>query len=326
MRAARNRRTGLRAWPLWLTLLSLGLAANAVGQTSPAAGREALRQLEEEGEKFLAGELELPKAPDFAFRFGDEIDRGFILRQLYRVHDRREPVVDAYIRWQLLSYRPLIGELEDWEREKLFTNLPELVKNPCADPTTIERYEKMVEAIEKIEEESGDQAQRYSFKVREEWWALRDEREKAELLNRPAVAFATYWREHIKEMGGIKGPHEPRLAWAEFINTLQAGWKVSTEKGRFTRALNERRGDATFTRRDRLKLKQRIEKVIGVEYRVLDDIGFPPRGTPDLTVGRRYVAEGDANRWFEALDDLEGRGERGDAETDDAEGGEVREG
>ncbi|MFG0252881.1 MAG: hypothetical protein ACF8NJ_08425 [Phycisphaerales bacterium JB038] len=288
----------------WAVLLLLLVAAPlAPGQTSPAAGREALRQLEEEGEQFLEGELELPKAPDFALRFADEIDRGFILRQLYKVHDRREPVVDAYIRWQLLSYQPRLAEYEPWEIEKLFRLLPELVVNPCAEPKEVERFEKMLEAYEKIPKEEDRQQERFRQEMREAWWELRDEREEAELLNRPARAFAAYWREHLKEIGGIQGPHEPRLAWADFHNTLQAGFKVSTEKGRLTKALKERRGDATYSRRDRVKLQQRIDKLTGVEYRVLDEADIPFRGTPRLRIGRRYVSEADAKRWMEALED-----------------------
>jgi hypothetical protein len=320
MRVAERNNTPWRIRLLAFSCAVVFLTPGATAQTSPAAGRAALRQLEDEGEKFLAGELELPKAPDFAFRFGEEIDRGFILRQLYKVHHRREPVVDAYIRWQLLSYRPRLEELEEWEIEKLFTELPELVKNPCADPAVVERYEQMVTAIEEMAEQSEDRAQRYTYKVQEEWWRLRDERDKAELLNRPAHAFAMYWREHIKELGGVRGPHEPRLAWADFLNTFEAGWKVSAEKGRLTRALNERRGDETFIRRDRIKLKQRIAKYVGVEYRVLDGVDIPLRGVPDLTIGRRYVSEGDAKRWFEALDEMERAGEAAGAGDDAAPG------
>ncbi len=283
-------------------LLPLAVTPHAAGQTSPAAGRAALRQLEEEGEQFLEGELELPKAPDFALRFADEIDRGFILRQFYKVHDRREPVVDAYIRWQLLSYQPRLDEFEAWEIEKLFTLLPELVKNPCAETKEVERFEKMLETYEKIPENAERQQERYRSEMREDWWQLREEREDAEALNRPARAFAAYWREHIKEIGGIQGPHEPRLAWADFVNTLQAGFKVSTEKGRLTKALNERRGDETYSRRDRVKLQQRIDKFIGVEYRVLDEADIPFHGTPKLRLGRRYVSEADAKRWIEALE------------------------
>lgn len=298
-----------------LLLAFLLLAPGAAGQTMPAEGRQALRQLSEEGKRFAGGELTLPDQPDFAFRFEQEIDRRFILRQLYRVHDRRRPAIDACIRWQLLSYSPLLEEYEPWEIERLFATLPSLIVNPCAGDEVLHRYEQMVEAIETMPPGAEQEAERYRALMQQDWRKLEEARESAQALNQPAIRYVAYWREHLREIGGMTGPHEPNLAWAELLNTLKAGWPLRTEKGRLTRALNLRRGDQSFTRRDRHKLKQRIEELVGVRYRVLDGVDFPMRGPPKLSIGNRFISIDDAQRWFEALDDMEG--EEGAKETGD---------
>ena len=285
-------------------ILISAIIAAAGFQKAPQAGREALRILREEGRKFAAGEITLAEEPDFARRFQREIDRDFIIRSIYRVQDRQHPEVDAYIRWQLLSYVPRLDEFRDWEVERLLRQMPELLQNPAADEAVVSRFRKMTDAVSRMKAEQQAEA---ILIIRRQWEELIRKREHRAGLNEPARRFAAYWRRHAEEVYSTRGHYEPEITWWELINTLQAGWKVATEKGRFTRCLNERRGDVTFTGRQRERISAEIRRVAEREYSALDNITFTTGEPPRLTVGKRCICKKDALRWLEALND------RGDA-------------
>ncbi|MCK4873229.1 MAG: hypothetical protein KAS72_10930 [Phycisphaerales bacterium] len=285
-RRCRAQYTTLCAVSLVL-LTSLGL------QSAPRESRLALVALRDEAKRYVAGEIELPDEPDFAFRWKEPVERWYILEAIYKVQDRSDRAADAYVRWQLLSYAPRLDEYKAWQVDRLLNTLPKLSINPVAGEEVVDRFTQLLAALEEHEEAIDV--------MRREWEKLTADRDRADARNEPARRFAEYWYEHCIDTYGKAGHQEPQLVWAVFVNTLKAGWKVSTEKGRITRALNERREDDMFDRRARRAMCQDIARLRGVEYPAVDEITFYEGKPPHITIGKRRVSKNDADRWIEAL-------------------------
>lgn len=228
---------------------------------------------------------------DFAESFKDELRDEDVLKALAQpVH--RNPFVDAYVRWQLTSFNPILPPLDDRQFLKLMAAAPPLLPNPCAEDATVATYEK-AEGATKL-------AQRDLDRMRENWSQLNRQRQVIETLNTPALA----WRKWVDNQLPGRGPRKIQWLIERVASTISAGWDSRDAKGDLTRAtkdLGKSVGDLALTPPQTQMVCEQIQRMRNLKRRMIEDVAILATGRVDVSFANVYVSDNDIEKWVESM-------------------------
>lgn len=278
-------------------MIILGVTSAAAAQSTRSGGREkpaiqrAIDLLIAEAQQSMKDQRLAHDQADFATRFKEEIPKDLLLEALtQRVH--RTPFVDAYARWQLTSFNPVLPDIGDREFLKIMADAPRLIDNPCAE-------EKIVADFE-FAESAAQITERDLAKMRSAWSEMARQRQVVETLNGPALA----WRMWIDNQLPARGPRKVQWLIERVASTVQAGWDARDAKGdltRMTRDLGKSVGDLALNGAQTQMVCEQIQRLKGLRRRMIEDVAFLANNRVDVSFFNLYVSDNDIEKWVEAL-------------------------
>jgi len=256
---------------------------------TPAQKRElrnVIRELTSEARDRRTRGLTDDAAPDFAARHDGDLSIQLIQEALL-TSQHRDPFIDAYIRWQLLSYEPPFPELDDRAYLRLLRELPALIENPRGDPSflnLIERAEQM-DAIPPDDFERLRQLDAQSI----EHMAI------AESLNRPALALRDWVRDGVAD----STVRTIQLMIEECAAQVDGAWLPATVKGNLTRAFTIAASELTVA--EKRLLADHAHGLVGRERRFVKAVTFFADRSINVSYSRPAVSQRDYDRWMQRL-------------------------
>jgi len=213
---------------------------------------DAVRALRVEARAVAAGEQPPRSRADFAESFPITSPREAAGGKLLLRADR-DPYVDAYVRWQLTSYEPLLPELIDPAFARWIATLPEYADNPRADERLVREMMTIAQAGALSE---SDQAE-----ISERLETLAARTSDARRLNEPARQL----REWIEKQ--VEGDRARRLLLAleQVASLADSGWSVREIKGDVERLIEASARDESFTADDRRRVVERAGELISIQ-------------------------------------------------------------
>lgn len=291
--------TMARSW-LPLQIVSLLLVTTvACGQLRrgeakpPQSLRDIVLLLKDEARAaWETGEISRAEA-DIASEHAIEIESEALARELTRRVDR-DGFIDAYVRWQLLSYGPDLASFDNRVFLRLLQTAPAMVPNPMAEAKAVNQFDQLNGA--------GPRSARELERIRQAEAELHQAADRAGQLNRPAMEFFGLVTERLGEDG-----LRPRQ-WliARCAATIEAGWSTRDVKGDLTESLTSLGRDDVTPIADRQRLARQIEMLAGREHRMIRTITYMGDGSVNVTFSRAFVEKSDVNKWIERL--MNGRG------------------
>lgn len=235
-----------------LTCLAVlaGSGRPAPQEPSAAALAEAIKILIDEA-KQAKHDQQLPRATaDFAGGFGREVPPEMLARRLAR-RAHADGFVDAYVRWQLTSFDPLLPDLDERALERFLAQLPPLLHNPHAEETLIESLGSAAR--------EGQLSPRAQADVRRGLDDLAKRAGLVQALNRPALELRDWIDKKLPESG------PPRLMAAlERCGALvEAGWEASPAKLEVEQRFRAGGRDLTLTSQQRVRLAAQAGRLAG---------------------------------------------------------------
>ncbi len=250
-----------------------------------AALRIATERLRAEGRAFRAtGNLPRPR-PDFAETFSYLLRPEDVVEAVAAVQDREDAAVDAYIRWQLLSFKPDLAGMSSAQYERLLANLPRLARNPAADPGVHEQFEYLADPAGRSAAARADLERR--------WDALRFEASQVELINQPALKF----RDAVAESMPEAALRRLGVLLTDLSDRIRAASSTRSVKARISALLKARMTDDSIGLEQRWALIRHIEQMQGPGTRVVRDVVFYVDAPADVRYSTYAVGGADVARW-----------------------------
>jgi len=274
-----------------IALLSIGDCASDGRAASGSSIEAAIKQLTREARRFQTDPLGLPAEPDFARRFEGTIEADDLDRALSR-RTHRNPFIDAYVRWQLISFADdsrALGELDEQLFGAFMRHAPAMVANPRADRDLV--------ALLKRGNQSGPLSGADLRRRQRLERQLNQMTKRAELLNRPAIGFYE-WAQ--KKLGPI-GPRPRQWLLCRCAATIAAGWPARSIKSAISRAFTESVRDRRFTPSQRRVVADQSRRLIGLDRTIINQMTFLADGSLRVTFSRSRVEAKDAEAWVERL-------------------------
>lgn len=274
-----------------IALLSIGDCASDGRAASGSSIEAAIKQLTREARRFQTDPLGLPAEPDFARRFEGTIEADDLDRALSR-RTHRNPFIDAYVRWQLISFADdsrALGELDEQLFGAFMRHSPAMVANPRADRDLV--------ALLKRGNQSGPLSGADLRRLQRLERQLNQMTKRAELLNRPAIGFYE-WAQ--KKLGPI-GPRPRQWLLCRCAATIAAGWPARSIKSAISRAFTESVRDRRFTPSQRRVVADQSRRLIGLDRTIINQMTFLADGSLRVTFSRSRVEAKDAEAWVERL-------------------------
>ncbi|MCH8005254.1 MAG: hypothetical protein IH888_03375 [Planctomycetes bacterium] len=274
-----------------IALLSIGDCASDGRAASGSSIEAAIKQLTREARRFQTDPLGLPAEPDFARRFEGTIEADDLDRALSR-RTHRNPFIDAYVRWQLISFADdsrALGELDEQLFGAFMRHAPAMVANPRADRDLV--------ALLKRGNQSGPLSGADLRRLQRLERQLNQMTKRAELLNRPAIGFYE-WAQ--KKLGPI-GPRPRQWLLCRCAATIAAGWPARSIKSAISRAFTESVRDRRFTPSQRRVVADQSRRLIGLDRTIINQMTFLADGSLRVTFSRSRVEAKDAEAWVERL-------------------------
>jgi hypothetical protein len=255
---------------------------------SPAAALDhAVRLLTEEARQSLKnGRLSRAK-PDFCETFTDELPTGALVRRLTRPINR-DPIIDAYVRWQLAGCAAALPEMDDRAFDRFLAQLPRLVENPRANATVMRRMGTVVRAGTLSE---ADQA---TLSAELDDVVLRTSRAAA--LNQAALGLRDWVRDHLPETG----PRRVELELDRCAAMIAAGWSVDEPKRRLERMIESAAQSRDVDDAARRRLATRVQRLEGPGRMYVSSAQLVD-GALAVQYGAAAVYDFDVRRWQRLL-------------------------
>lgn len=226
--------------------------------------------------------------PDFVRVFEYRLNPETALRMTQATQHADDPVVDAYVRWQLLGF---IATDAMFDVSAIGPTLPPYTQNPAAD-------HRLVTAFEKIDRRSVHEpsVQREVFL---RWDDVRHSTRLAELENVPTRNL----RRAVLDALPVDGPDRIRYMIFELEDMIDAGWDTRSIKTRLGRELRERKLDDSITMEQRWSLVRKIESMEGLDRRMVRQVELDPNADNALDVGfgSAAVRSTDVEKWIAYL-------------------------
>lgn len=261
--SALSPRFRARRWSVVIGCLLLVAAGTSAQELMPYSSEQALRlaldRLTQEGGVFKdTGALPRPE-PDFALTFRYSIDDLHLLDAVTRpAHD--DPVVDAYVRWQLLSFSPDFALLDDDRFLSLLDALPRLAPDPTLNPALYEQLERLASLAAP---EAPDFAAAETL-----WQKTEGEIRYVGLINVPALSF----RDRLHEALPETGPRRLQVRFCDLRDRIDAGQSTRAIKMRISAELESRVSDDTITMNQRWRLIDFLESLRNRSTRIITDL------------------------------------------------------
>ncbi len=256
--------------------------------TPPQSVRPFIETLTREGERGLRNRALPRESANLASEVSDEVDLDDIARNITE-RQHRDPFVDAYIRWQLTSFEPMMPEMTPPDFTRMINQLPPYLENPAAN-------ENMRQLMNRARD-AGRLSARDIARLEEVYRDMNESVEIANDLNQPAAAFrdwisAQYEDNHMRAL---------LLALAECTATVAGGWSTRAIKTEITRMTTEAGKDPDFSRQDRRIIAEQIQRLVGIERRMVNEVTFLADGSVNVTFSTAAVTRRDADNWIERL-------------------------
>lgn len=156
---------------------------------------------------------------DYARDFKGEPPVALISQKIIAPLDK-DPLIDAYVRWQLTSFKPSLESIRLSERNysRLLQDLPALVANPRADRKLIDAFGQ----AQTVESLTPKQIETLNEQLNE----LSERASEAQALNAAALGFRTWLGTQLPKAG------ERTLLWRieELEARIKAGWPIDDAK------------------------------------------------------------------------------------------------
>ncbi len=247
--------------------------------------RLAIDQLREEGQTFRrSGDLPRQQ-PDFAESFAHRVRAEDVIEAICEVQDREDAAVDAYIRWQLLSFDVDLSVMDDATYERLLARLPRLARSPSAN---IEMHGD----LERLALGAGRNAD-VKAELEQRWDAVHFEDKQVELLNQPALKF----RELVADAMPETGMRRVGVLLFDLQGRIAAACDTRGVKTRLTKTLRERMNDDTISLEQRWKLIRYVEQLPGDETKIVRDVVFYATQPADVRYSTYTIRSTDVKKW-----------------------------
>jgi hypothetical protein len=234
-----------------------------VGQDAPprpaAALADAVRTLTTEARDVAAGRRPARTKADFAKSFQHPVPPDALGRKII-TPVAKDPFVDAYVRWQLTSFKPALPPLDRRGFDRMMRQLPPLAENPRARTPLLERLAAAVRAG------ALDETQQTRFRTVMD--QLAKESTEAAGRNRPAIGLRRWLTRQFPDTGeraillrvescaalALRGwPVERAKAYVDKVCRATGATLVTDEAQRVTRAIDRLAGPGrSFLRSARL--------------------------------------------------------------------------
>ena len=273
------------------TLLSIGDGASDGRAASGATIQEAIKELTREARRFQTDPLGLPGEPDFASRFDGTIESDDLDRALCR-RTHPNPFIDAYVRWQLISFADdprALGALDEQLFGAFLRHAPAMVTNPRADRDLV--------ALLKRGSESGPLSSADLRRLQRMERQLNQMTKRAKLLNRPAIGFYEWAQKEL----GLTGPRPRQWLLCRCAATITAGWPARPIKSAISRAFTESVSDPRFTPAQRRLVATQTRRLIGLDRTIINQMTFLADGSLRVTFSRSRVEAKDVEAWVQRL-------------------------
>ena len=200
-------------------------------QDSPSkVWREAVRVLvEEAGTDAAARRIKA----NFAERFGQTLDPGLVGSKLVRrLHE--DHAIDAYVRWQLTSFDPVLPTMNDRAFRRLLKTLPPLPVNPYAEDRLVRDLFRALEAAP-----ISDADRRVVEGMLD---TARDRSAGADATRRAALGF----REWVRTRQSVPGQRTLLVLLSDAEAIAKAGWDIRPVKDQLDAAFAAAASRASF--------------------------------------------------------------------------------
>lgn len=245
----------------------------------------AIGQLREEGQAFR-GTGNLPRQqPDFADSFAHRVRAEDVIDAITQVQDRDDAAVDAYIRWQLLSFNVDLSGMDDAAFDRLIAHLPRLERCPSANTEIHKTLERLALGAGRNADVKAELEQR--------WNAVHFEDKQVELLNQPALKF----RELVADAMPETGMRRVGVLLFDLQGRIASASDTRAVKTRLTKALRERMNDDTISLEQRWRLLRYIEDLPGDETRIVRDVVFYATQPADVRYSTYAIRSTDVKKW-----------------------------
>ena len=222
-------------------------------ERSPAAVMaEALRVLSDEGKQSLQNRQLARPAANFAQEFGQQIPTPLVNQKI--IHQlNSDPFIDAYVRWQLTSFKgvALAADMTERQFQKFLDEIPGLIENPRADRELIDAIIAKTKLGPLNEPQQKD--------INTQLNGLSERTSQASGLNQAPLRFRGWVREQLPEKGMRVVLADLELCAA----TVQAGWPSDECKAKLESTLKDAVRDRSFTADQRQIVLDRMRQLIG---------------------------------------------------------------
>lgn len=250
-----------------------------------AAIRIAIDRLRAEGRSFRATGNLPRQSPDFAQTYGYRVRPEDVVEAIVTVQDGDDAAVDAYIRWQLLSFKVDLAGMDARAYDRLLVNLPRLTRHPASDPTFHARFGFLATLAGRSAQARSDLEQR--------WDSIRFESSQVELLNQPALKF----RDAVADAMPATGARRLGVLLHDLQDRIVAASSTRALKSRLTRALRERMTDDTLSPDQRWELIKFIERLPGPKTKAVRRVVFYANAPAHILYSTFAVRSTDVSKW-----------------------------
>ena len=266
------------------------LLATLAGLATPVAATISRRRSASSPrrpEAVAAGTRPAREGADFAKGFGVKLPADRVADRLLRPIGR-EPFVDAYVRWQLTSFRPDLPRLDDRSFERLLESLPTLPENPRANRRHIDRFTRAQQAGT-LDPEQLASAQR-------ELAAFKEEVATAWKRCGPALRLRAWLQMRLPKTG----VRAILVRGERCVALVNAGWPVDDAKGELAKCCTSSASDPAFSPADRRRIGQRLARLDRLR-RPLVTRALVQNDAVVVQFGETAVYDFEVRRWTKSL-------------------------
>lgn len=272
-------------------------AAGGAPQSRPAAPERAAAAIMAEGLRLLTDEAReslekrqlVRPAANFADEFKQQVPQQLVSQKIVRqLHS--DPFIDAYIRWQLTSFKgvALPAALNDRQFQKILDELPGLIQNPRADRELIDALIAKTKLGPLSEPQQGV--------INTQLNDLSERTSQASALNQAPLQFRTWVRD--QESGAAV---RVLLSDLEQCTALvQAGWPSDECKAKLEKSLSEKSRDRSLTSEQRQIVIDRMRQLIGKKNLYITSAALRD-GAIAVEYGDTGIYDFDVRKWARIL-------------------------
>ena len=283
------RRSGLPILAIFVLFLAIpSIAAPQSSRNAKTAIEHAIESLATEAQQALRIEKLPTDEPEFADRRLGDIPLLQLQEALVHQQDK-DPFVDAYIRWQLTSFKPDFPPLDDAQFARVLDAMPKFIENPRADKELL----AFLDQFKQLDPNCGSLQPFGNHDIAE----LMRRGEVAEAFNKPAEEIFEWTKTRL-----ASSPARQILVQiAHCQATIASGWPSRDVKTRMTKTMKSARTDPRISPADRQLIAERLKLLIGLERRSVNEITIKKGGQVETTFTTSAVFKHDVQKWIDTL-------------------------